>query len=47
MRKQYHPVHSGDGLLVWDVDRLLRLAANLPERWLPLAEISELDDLPY
>jgi hypothetical protein len=45
MRKQYHPVPSDGGLRIWDVDRLLRLAANLPERWVPLAEISELDEV--
>ena len=41
MRKQYHPMNAEDGLRVWDVDRLVRLAAVLPSRWVPLSEIWE------
>ena len=43
MRKQYHPQKTDRGLLVWDVDRLLRLAEDLPEHWVSLDEIEELD----
>jgi len=46
MRKQYHwrPADGGD--LVWDVDRLVALSADLPRREVPLSEICELDE-PY
>lgn len=44
MRKQYHLRPSGRGLLAWDVDRLVRLAADLPRRKVPLRAIRELDE---
>jgi hypothetical protein len=44
MRKQYHPMPSENGLRVWDVDRLVRLSAELPLRRVPLNEIWELDE---
>ena len=47
MRKQYHPMKGEDGLRVWDVDRLLRLSAELPTRRVPLSEIWELDDIRW
>jgi hypothetical protein len=47
MRKQYHPVPSADGLRVWDVERLVLLAADLPEHRVPLGEISELDEVRW
>jgi hypothetical protein len=47
MRKQYHPLPSEDGLRVWDVDRLVMLSAGLPERWIPLSEIWELDEVRW
>lgn len=46
MRKQYHLRNSPCGLLAWDVDRLIRLTADLPVIELPLGEIRELDE-PY
>jgi hypothetical protein len=46
MRKQYHLRPSQRGLLAWDVDRLVRLAAHLPRVAIPLAAIRELDE-PY
>ena len=47
MRKQYHPRRVGDNLLVWDVDRLVKLAEELPERRVPLASIWELDEVRW
>lgn len=46
MRKQYHFRPSPRGLLAWDVDRLVALAAGLPAQQVPLREIRELDE-PY
>ncbi|AHG92630.1 hypothetical protein J421_5095 (plasmid) [Gemmatirosa kalamazoonensis] len=43
MRKQYYFRASPDGLLAWDVDRLVRLTAHFPTRAVPLAEIREID----
>lgn len=47
MRKQYHPMQSEEGLLVWDVDRLVRLAEDLPTRNVPLSSIWELDKVRW
>jgi hypothetical protein len=44
MRKQYYFRASPQGLLAWDVDRLVLLAAELPVRALPLTQIRELDE---
>ena len=44
MRKQYHLRPSPAGLLAWDVDRLIRLAAHLPPHEVPLEAIRELDE---
>lgn len=46
MRKQYHWRPSDRGGLIWDVDRLVTLSADLPRREVPLGEIRELDE-PY
>lgn len=46
MRKQYHFRPSPDGLLAWDVDRLVELARDLPAEWVDLAAIHEIDE-PY
>jgi hypothetical protein len=46
MRKQYHSRFSERGCLLWDVDRLVRLASKLPIIEIPLIEIRELDE-PY
>ena len=43
MRKQYHFWPSDNGLDAWDVDRLLRLSAELPVIEVPLAAIAEVD----
>ena len=44
MRKQYYFRPSPDGLLAWDVDRLVELSRELPRRMVPLAAIRELDE---
>jgi hypothetical protein len=44
MRKQYHLRHSPEGLLAWDVDRLIELTAGQTPREVPLDEIRELDE---
>ncbi|MDR0633967.1 MAG: hypothetical protein LBF91_03205 [Azoarcus sp.] len=46
MRKQYHFRSSDQGLLVWNVDSLIRLTANLEAIEYPLDDIRELDE-PY
>ena len=46
MRKQYHFRPSPNGLMAWDIDRLVRLSANLPIQTIPLESIKELDE-PY
>ena len=43
MRKQYHFWPGEQGLDAWDVDRLVRLSADLPVHEVPLHTISELD----
>ena len=43
MRKQYHFWPGEQGLDAWDVDRLIRLAADLPVEEVPLDSIRELD----
>jgi hypothetical protein len=44
MRKQYHFRPSERGLLAWDVDRLVELAADLKPTEVPLSDIRELDE---
>ena len=44
MRKQYYFRPSPQGLLSWDVDRLVALSAALPRRYVPLDRIRELDE---
>ena len=46
MRKQYHFWPGSEGLDAWDVDRLIRLSADLPVVEVPIEAISELDT-PY
>lgn len=43
MRKQYNFWPSDDGLLAWDVDRLISLSADLPVRMIELSDIAEID----
>ena len=44
MRKQYFFRGSPNGLLAWDVDRLVALSRDFPVRAVPLTEIRELDE---
>jgi len=44
VRKQYHFRGSPQGLLAWDVDRLVALAKKLPRERVALNAIRELDE---
>lgn len=44
MRKQYYFRPSPEGLLAWDVDRLVALSRDLPVHAVPLSDIRELDE---
>jgi len=44
MRKQYYFRPSNQGLLSWDVDRLVELTRDLPRKSVFLTEIRELDE---
>lgn len=44
IRKQYFFRQSAQGLLAWDVDRLIELSAQLPRRRVTLSQIRELDE---
>lgn len=46
VRKQYHFRPSPNGLLAWDVDRLVELTRDLEPLSIPLTEIQELRE-PY
>jgi hypothetical protein len=43
MRKQYHFWPGDHGLDAWDVDRLIRLSADLPVVEVPVDSLSDLD----
>lgn len=45
MRQQYHLKPSPQGLLSWDVFRLIRLSQTLPIIEVPLSSIQELDEM--
>ena len=45
MRKQYHYWPGGSGSDAWEVDRLIRLSAELPVTEVPLASIAEIDSV--
>ena len=42
MRQQYHIRHVGADTHVWDVNRLLRLHANVPTQAVALSQIAEI-----
>ena len=44
MRKQYYFRPSEQGLLAWDVDRLIALSRDFPRRHVLLSAIRELDE---
>ena len=43
VRKQYYFRASAQGLLAWDVDRLIELSANFPRKHVRLTDLGELD----
>ena len=43
VRKQYYFRESPQGLLAWDVDRLVQRSSALPRKMIPLSAIRELD----
>ncbi len=45
MRKQYHFRDSDEGLLAWDVDKLMALAAGIEAETVSLDALRELDEL--
>ena len=45
MRKQYHFWPSDEGLLAWDVERLIELSKDLPRTTVALSSIRELDEV--
>lgn len=45
MRKQYHFWPSDDGLLAWDVDRLIELSKTLRRKRVELNSIREIDEV--
>ena len=44
LRAQYHFRASPEGLLAWDVRRLIKIASELPLRQIALASIDELNE---
>jgi hypothetical protein len=44
MRKQYHSRMLNGHRLVWDVDKLVKLAGGLPIAEVPLSQIREIDE---
>lgn len=46
MRKQYHFRKSDEGLLAWDVHRLIELTQAIKPHAIPLSSIREIDE-PY
>ena len=47
IRPQYHFRPAPEGLLAWDVRRLVRLSRELPVRPVPLSQIAELDSVHW
>ncbi|HWE68969.1 MAG TPA: hypothetical protein VG205_01330 [Acidimicrobiales bacterium] len=45
MRKQYHYWPGEQGLDAWDVDRLVRMSADLPVEEIPMDSIGEIDSV--
>ncbi len=44
IRAQYHFRPSSEGLLAWDVRRLIELSRGLPVATVPISQIAELDE---
>ena len=47
IRLQYHFRPAPEGLLAWDVRRLVRLSRELPVQAVPLSQIAELDSVHW
>ena len=45
MRKQYHFWPSAEGLMAWDVERLIELSKSLPRNTVELTSIREIDEV--
>ena len=45
MRKQYHFWPSDDGLMAWDVERLIELSKDLPRISVEVGSIGEMDEV--
>jgi hypothetical protein len=45
VRKQYHFTPSAEGLMAWDVERLIELSKSLPRRMVALSSIREIDEV--
>ena len=45
MRKQYHFMPSAEGLLAWDVERLIELSKGLPRITVAVGSIREVDEV--
>ena len=45
MRKQYHFWPSDDGLMAWDVARLIALSKDLRPSRVPISSIDEMDEI--
>jgi len=45
VRKQYHFWPSNEGLMAWDVDRLIALSKSLPRNKVTLSSIREIDEV--
>ena len=45
MRKQYHFMPSDEGLIAWDVERLIELSNDLPRITVAVASIREIDEV--
>jgi hypothetical protein len=43
VRKQYYFRQSPQGLLAWDVDRLITLSKGFARKWVRIADLGELD----
>ena len=43
MRRQYHPHETGDGVLIWDVHRLVELSGDFPVLEIPVESIRDFD----
>ena len=44
IRAQYYLRHSNDGVLAWDVRRLVELSRDLPVKPVDLSQVKELNE---